>query len=1087
MQDGGPRWSINTGKDLFCHLTQRGAAVAEKLDESNITSERRSLLSRYRWLVFLLLAIVFLPSLLTITSSQKSALKFLHPKLNQAVHFKSAVTHWWAPVTLTDIRMDDRSAEPIDNIAPAPLLTAASITTTQPLWKLAFAMGRGADVVINQPVLNIRVRDGKTNLEDTLAAVFGESSGGSSDPIMPISVTINSGMVRLLSNEPAGPTPSPLFTTISNINGTFSTLDQTKLIPNVILVADVGAPMTLASGELRQQAVRESGVNPRIAATLDQLAGDGPLLPFSDVDMAALQSDETQPSLKMQISAAADRPDVQNLVLEARQLKLAELEPLIQRILPGTVCVGEVSCRLQAHLLEDGDADGFAGRMQLVAENIRWRNTAWAAGESLDLETVSAQGAVALAEDGLLVNDLKIRSNLLDLSGAGEVTLANRNQADAADPPDGADKQGEVNLSGRIDLARLSQMLPRTLSIADGVTAESGELQFSCRVQQLETTSPPDAVFSSSQPNFRWQLAAQNSPIKAMRDGQRLTLDSTLRLDAQGALSASGPSVSRGRITGAFGDLTADPISDGFDVRGTVNPDRLWQDIRQLIDIPRPGLTSDIAVQATLRLNDESVQLSDVQLLSSEIEVNSTQLTVYPGASLTEMFDGSIAINGTSPAIKTLIAPWHDATWLSNDSTVAAKLGADPKKQVTLEAVIRPSQTGRSSATSDSSFVIDQGRVDVNLVADAQVGQLLVERGVVEIPGLTASVTGSLGVQSGLLVVDLEADTQYDLDQLTAKLLADPRRKIQLTGVRRDVFRLQGCPSLWNETDVARYLSSSGGSINDASQLTPLKASGQLSWDGGRLYGLAVGQGAVVAELQNGLLRSEPIRCALGSGEVNVMPQWDLNTNRVQLASGSRIQNLEVTPELSGEWLGYLAPMMAEAANVRGTVSGRVQQFDYFLDSPSTSTIVGQLSLLNASASPGQSIGPLIQVLDLVDRNNSGQARELVFPNQDIPFELRNGMVRHDNLQVEFGNYLISSRGGVGLNKRVQLVLTVPLEKNVNDPTGSRTLQIPVGGTVSRPQLDTSGLLQNLGRQQLQNQVDKQLDRGLNKLFDKFR
>jgi translocation and assembly module TamB len=235
--------------------------------------------------------------------------------------------------------------------------------------------------------------------------------------------------------------------------------------------------------------------------------------------------------------------------------------------------------------------------------------------------------------------------------------------------------------------------------------------------------------------------------------------------------------------------------------------------------------------------------------------------------------------------------------------------------------------------------------------------------------------------------------------------------------------------------------------------------------------------------LHNGLLRTEPIRCELGTGEVNVMPQWDMNTNFVQLASGSRIQNLQVTPELSGEWLGFLAPMMAEAANVQGTVSARVQQFDYYMDSPSTSTIVGQLSLLNTSASPGQSIGPLIQVLDLVGRSDAGQSRDLVFPNQDIPFELRNGMVLHDGLQVGFGKYMLSSRGGVGLDKRVQLVLTVPLEANA----AGRTLEIPVGGTVDRPQLDTSGLLQNLGRQQIQNQVDKQLNGGLNKLLDKFR
>jgi hypothetical protein len=1051
--------------------------VSKKPVDSNITTERRSLLSRYRWLLFFVLAIVFLPSLLTVTGSQKSALNFVHPKLSKAVEFKSAVTHWWAPVQFTEIRMKDLSAEATDNVESAPVMTAASLTTSQPLWKLAMSMGAGAEIVINQPVLNVRVRDGRTNVEDTLTSVFGESDTTDSGPAMPVSITINGGIVRLLSNSPTGSHPSPLFTTISNINGTFSTLDQSKLIPNVIMVADVGAPVSLVSDE--DNAVRESGVNPRIAAALDRLAGDGPLMPFSDTDMAVLQSDETQPSLKMQISAATDNPGVQNLVLEVRQLKLAELEPLIQRLIPGTVCVGEVSCRLQAHLLEDGHSDGFAGRLQLLGENVRWRNTAWAAGESLDLETVSAQGAVALAADGLMVNDLKIRSPLLDLSGSGEVMLAAQDAAGADNKP------GDVKFSGRIDLARLSQMLPRTLSVAEGVKAESGELQFSCRVQQATADSSQDALLAINQSGFHWQLAAQNSPIKAVRDSKRLTLDSTLRLDAIGSLQSGGPSVSRARITGAFGEITADPIADGFIVSGTVNPDRLWQDVQQLIDIPRPGLTSDVAVEATLRMSDAAIQLTDVSLLSKEIEVKSQQLTVFPNASITQMFQGSISVNGTSPALKTLIAPWHSATWLSDDSTVTAKLGADPAQHMTVQAVIRPIESGRRQPGADDFFfVIDQGRVDLNLVADSKTGHSLVERGLVEIAGLTANVSGSLGVNSGLLVVSLDADTEYDLDKLTARLLTDPERKIQLTGVRRDVFHLEGCPNLWNETDVARYLSTSGATTNsDSNRLKPLKATGRVSWDGGRLYGLALGEGGVVVELHNGLLRTEPIRCELGTGEVNVMPQWDMNTNFVQLASGSRIQNLQVTPELSGEWLGFLAPMMAEAANVQGTVSARVQQFDYYMDSPSTSTIVGQLSLLNTSASPGQSIGPLIQVLDLVDRSDAGQSRDLVFPNQDIPFELRNGMVLHDGLQVGFGKYMLSSRGGVGLDKRVQLVLTVPLEANA----AGRTLEIPVGGTVDRPQLDTSGLLQNLGRQQIQNQVDKQLNGGLNKLLDKFR
>ena len=100
---------------------------------------------------------------------------------------------------------------------------------------------------------------------------------------------------------------------------------------------------------------------------------------------------------------------------------------------------------LQAHLLEDGRDEGFAGRLQLVGENIRWRNTTWAVGESLDLESVTVQGAVAVAQDGLLVKNLRIQSSVLDLSGDGEVKMVAQDPVRAIEAA--ADSEGTAQRS----------------------------------------------------------------------------------------------------------------------------------------------------------------------------------------------------------------------------------------------------------------------------------------------------------------------------------------------------------------------------------------------------------------------------------------------------------------------------------------------------------------------------------------------------------------------------------------------------------------------------------------------------------------
>lgn len=1107
-------------------------------DSADSDTPRRSVWRRYRWLVILVAGVVALPSLLTITKQQQAVIKLLHPELAAATQFQSATVHWWAPVEIRELRVADlgQPDAEADATLPAadavPLLTAASVQTVQPLWKIVLAFGSRTEVIIHQPVINIRVHDGITNVEDTVAKLFGSSTtSASADAAMPLAVTIYDGHVRLQTRA-AKASAAATYTSLSGINATWSTLNPRLKMPELQLVATVGEPEDLTSANSSPTS-SGNGINPRVAASLDELAGDFPLIPFTQNQMDELRVKTVQPSIKVQISSSPKLPDVQNLLVEGRRLQLAEFEPLIQRWLPGTRCAGGVSLRLQAHLLDDGDGAGFAGRMQLLGEEIRWRNSAWAIGESLDLPSVTVQGAVALAKDGLLVNDLQIKSALLDLNGSGEVRIvatdpvqaiaAAASKADAETRQTAANAQaaaaGQVQLQGRVDLARLSQMLPQTLHVNQSVTAESGELRFSGRVQQQASVASAAELFAETTPGFRWQLLVESSPLQLRREGRPLVIDSPLRLETVGDLTTSSVQLRQALLKGAFGTLQCTPlthsnppvsqvsdsspqqtISDGFQVSGTVNPDRLWQDLRNVIDIPRPGLTSDLTIDTKVWFRETGVTLGSLTLKSHEIEVSSPQLTIVPSAPVVQMFDGTLLVNGTAAAIRTLVAPWHTADWLASSSSVVARLDANPAQQITVQVAIQRSQVVRNASlyrtisanhtTAEAPLLeIDHGRLDASLMADPTSGLFRVEKGLIEIPGLQALVTGQLGVEADVLVVNLDADTQYNLEVLSRQLLADPSQQIMLRGTATDTFHFKGCPSLLTEADVSRHLSRLPNTQSRSaatSLLHPLEASGSVKWSGGRLYGLTLGPGAAIPTLKNGLLRTEPIQCTLGSGQVSFMPQWDLVSQRVQLAPGSRIENLQVTPELAREWLGYVAPMLADAASVQGVLSARLQQFDYDLNAIAGSTIQGELVLRDTVAAPGSSLSSLTQALALLNRDAGRLNERLELPDQTVPFQLTNGMIRHDGLQIQFGDYRMNSRGGVGLDRRVQLVLDVPLEKNVNDSSG-RMIQIPITGTIDRPQLETQGLLQNLGRQQIQNQVDQQLNRGLNKLFDKLR
>ena len=1085
----------------------------KKQDETEKPSNGGS--SRLKWLAFGLISILLLPTVITLTGKHRALLKLAQPKLEQAIEYKSITSHWWAPIEIVDLQVKDLAiASPDADASQIPLATISSITSVQPLWKLVLSGGNGAEFIITQPVVNVVVNGGRTNVEETVERLFGTSDSQGTGSAM--SATIEDGVIRLLPADPKALTDeSATFTSITGINGRLSTLNKSLSLPELSLIANVHQLSAKQQLAVQRKKDAQMATGTRVAATLNELSTDFPLLPFTEEQIAEFRTKSDQPDLKLHLGPS-EKDGVQQLSVEARRVQMSQLQVLLQRWLPDSFFRGEVSCRIQGHVLGGDVTKGLAGRFQLLGEDIGWRNLTWAVGESVDLGSVSVQGAIALAEDGVLVNDLRMSSSVLELVGNGEVrqlapdpaqtlqqAASNRTAAEQLVVAEAqAATAGQVRISGTLDLAALSRMLPRTLSLEEGVQCQSATLKFSARVQNKLPATTEVLTLTPTGNDFSWQFAAQSSPVEATRDGRSLKIDSLCRLDALGSLNIQGGTIDAVSLQGSFGKIAAEPLDSGYLVSGSINPERLWNDFQNLITVPRPGLRGEVELYALVQPTSNGIRLSRLNLKSPGLEVNSPLLTLYPNRTALQMCEGTLELQGDSAAVKTLIAPWHTASWLSDNSTIAAKLEADPRQQVNVNAVIlsrnpvRPASLYKtisaspaaSTQSSDQStyLVIDQGKIDANLIADQRTGDFLVERCQLEIAGLQTQVRGTMGVREGLLTVNLTADTSYDLDVLSLRVL-DPNGRISFSGRGREEFLITGSPSLWTPADLMQHqrgLTVDATAGCDANSVQMLQASGRIAWTGGQFYGTPIGAGTVVAELKNGLVRSEPIQCSFGGGELSIMPQLNLETNLLQLASGSRISNLNLTPELCREWIGYVAPVLADSATVDGSVSARVHQFQYAIDSPSSSTIQAVLTIHRGVASPGNSLAPLLQVLSVVSKSNLSN-RQLEFPAQDVPVQVDRGMIVHDGLEMTLAGYSLRSAGGVGFDRRVQLVLDVPMEKGTAGQS-TRSLRIPVYGTVDRPQLDTAGLLQNLGTQQIQNRVNDQLNNGLKNLFKKL-
>ena len=268
------------------------------------------------------------------------------------------------------------------------------------------------------------------------------------------------------------------------------------------------------------------------------------------------------------------------------------------------------------------------------------------------------------------------------------------------------------------------------------------------------------------------------------------------------------------------------------------------------------------------------------------------------------MFDGGMHVEGSGAALRTLMMPWVDASFLAEQSQVVADLSSSPQHDIQVNVRISPTgvatlqrgnvlsvsqsqvqnpnqpQSGRQFTTAPSSvFVIDEAEINLNMAASNNGTQFDIKNGVIKLPGLAAAVTGIVSVPDGTTLLDLTADTTYDLEILSRRLFSSDSG-IALSGQGRDVFKLKGDPS--QLTGVVQ----SGASANGANAL---QGSGGMKWVSGNILGLSVGGGSTLATIENSLLRTTPIQCSFNGGQLNAMAQYDIASSRLQLGSGSRV------------------------------------------------------------------------------------------------------------------------------------------------------------------------------------------------------
>jgi hypothetical protein len=456
--------------------------------------------------------------------------------------------------------------------------------------------------------------------------------------------------------------------------------------------------------------------------------------------------------------------------------------------------------------------------------------------------------------------------------------------------------------------------------------------------------------------------------------------------------------------------------------------------------------------------------------------------------------DGGTAQFGAD--LVTLYRWRHDprlpATW-----RVSGRFAAQAKMQLDAEAT-----TARIDGTVDHLALADlshpgtgtgtgtwqEPRITLAALATyrPKTEELTIEQAQLAAAAIRCDAKGTIPTSSQGGNIDVQGTLQYDWQQLAAiwrPLLGDGA---QIAGNQTRKFavngRLTGSPALG---DSWKQVAGNAG----------------IGWSGMTVHGLTVGPGDIVANLAEGQINVQPIDVQVSEGRLTFAPVVRLTPSpaEIYIPRGPVLTNIHLTPEMCKRGLKFVAPIVAETTVAEGRFSvsmdgGRLPLFD-----PKGGDIAGHMAI-RAQVKPGpvaQEFFVLVNELFTVLKQGNFQPLNeqtgslLAIDTTDVEFRMVERRVYHRNLKFIVGTMPITTYGSVGLDdESLSMIAEIPLQANVlgkDMALGSlegQTLQLPIGGTLSKPKLDrgalrqlTASIVQSFTRGVLQNGVGKQLEK----------
>jgi hypothetical protein len=783
-----------------------------------------------------------------------------------------------------------------------------------------------------------------------------------------------------------------------------------------------------------------------------------------------------------------------DLTVEVNDLDIESLGPFLAlagvEVQAKGLVRGQIKSQIKDGLIENLNADVKAKDLDITGTALK--------GDRLQTGDLEINTTLSQDKEAIDIQSLQVKCDWASASASGIVPVTFKSLDDLLSAKSNYTLKGKFNC----DLAAISSQMPKILGLKEGMKLTSGRLD-----GNIET---------SSKAGNEKQIQA-NATIAALEgtlEGKKIALSQPIEAEAQISSNETGMNFDNVDVSASFVSINCTGSSKSLKYTARADIAKMQAELGQFFDFGQYKMAGEVQEAGQISIDENrfaitgSGTVKNLHLSSEEGQtatepmakidyavnmdrkknlVNIESVIADAGLGRFSIKDGIVPL-GDEPSAPLRLDISASKLDLAKIKPFAVMFGMLPKD--TQLAGIVESEVKVTSENNTFHIVTEKTNIEniefstpgkkpfkqpnTSIVADVSLNPTNFTYSA-KLDLLVGQIKGHINLSNqnkGNQISELKGSAELEYDWSAVSTIAAPYLPEDLT--------LQG-----KRKDTISFISEYPTGQTD--KLMPnLNAKANVGFEKAGYMGLDFGPTDVDIQVQNGLLNIAPFTTTVNEGQFNFAGGADFNQKTALFKTVKPMQmvkDIKINDATTKKLLKYVNPIFADAVNVSGIANFNCEQMAIPLSSEAKNeaVVIGTISMNQVSLQTSDLLG---QILTLA----GGGSRSTVLTMHPTKLILLKGVLRYDDMQIDVGDNPINFKGAIGLDKSLDMTVTLPYTTagrtaRVGGATRGARIVLPLKGTVDKPYLDTSKLLELQLKKTIEEEGEELLRRGLEELF----